>query len=150
MSLDVYLTLPGEKSRREGTGIFIREGGERREITRTEWGERFPDREPAMVSDDEESDEVYWANITHNLGTMASHAGLYEVLWRPDEHGMTKAAHLVAPLREGIAKLLGDPTHYQTFNPENGWGDYAGLLRFAENYLAACEQYLEAEVRVSR
>ena len=28
-------------------------------------------------------EEVYGANITHNLGKMAAEAGIYEALWRP-------------------------------------------------------------------
>jgi hypothetical protein len=28
-------------------------------------------------------EEMYSANITHNLGDMASEAGIYEALWRP-------------------------------------------------------------------
>ena len=40
--------------------------------------------------------EVYSANITHNLNRMAMEAGIYECLWRPDEHGITKAAQIIA------------------------------------------------------
>lgn len=150
MSLDVYLSLPGAANRREGTGIFIRENGATREITRTEWDERFPGREPVMAVDSEETDEVYSANITHNLGQMAHRAGLYAALWRPDENGTTKAGQLIAPLRAGLQQLRADPKLFQAFNPENGWGDYEGLVQFVERYLAACEQYPEADVRVSR
>lgn len=150
MSLDVYLTLPGERNRREGTGIFIRENGETREIARTEWDQRFPGCEPVMLPDTGETDEVYSANITHNLGRMANEAGIYEALWRPDEHGMVKAAHLIGPLREGLEKLRARPEHFKQFNPTNNWGDYRGLVAFTSGYLAACEEYPDADVRVSR
>ncbi len=35
--------------------------------------------------EDENGNDLYWRNITHNLTTMASTAGLYECLWRPEE-----------------------------------------------------------------
>lgn len=41
------------------------------------------------LTDDDGNDhgesEVYWANITHNLGKMAREAGIYTALWRPGE-----------------------------------------------------------------
>lgn len=149
MSLDVYLNMPGVTV--SGSGIFIREGGGMREITRAEWNERFPDREPAVVQYDDDSERaVYSANITHNLGNMANAAGLYQVLWRPDENDITYAHQLIEPLRAGLERLLSDPVHFEQFNPENGWGDYGGLLRFVDAYLAACQTYPQAEVSVWR
>lgn len=147
MSLDVYLNLPGASA--SGSGIFIRENGSMREITRDEWNEKFPDREPIIVTREDDS-RVYSANITHNLGGMASKAGLYEPLWRPDEIGITHAHQLIEPLRAGLKKLRANPDHFKQFNPKNGWGDYAGLVRFTQEYLEACERYPHAEVSVSR
>lgn len=49
--------------------------------------------------------EVFGSNITHNLGEMAEEAGIYKHLWRPEEIGITKADQLIAPLREGLARL---------------------------------------------
>jgi hypothetical protein len=147
MSLDVY--LHGAQSQSAGTGIFVRDNGQTREITRAEWDERFPGREPVVAyTDDDES--VYSANITHNLGHMASEAGLYEALWRPEEIGITHAAQLIEPLRAGLELLRADPARFKQFNPSNGWGDYGGLVAFVENYLRACEHWPGATVEVSR
>jgi hypothetical protein len=145
MSLDVYLNLgePEEKER-----IYIRGGGRSREVSREEWDELFPGKEPIIVPT--ENNEVYWANITHNLATMAGEAGIYAHLWRPGEIDISKAGQLIEPLEEGLAKLRADPAFFQSFNPSNGWGDYDGLVRFVENYLMACEEYPEATIRVSR
>lgn len=148
MSLDVYLTLPGAQVERS-TGIFIREDGRNKEITRAEWDARFPDSEPFTVTSDD-SDEVFSRNITHNLNKMADAAGLYDALWRPDEHGMEKAADLLVPLAQGLWLLKSDPERFKAFNPTNGWGDYSGLVEFTERYLAACAAYPTADVRVSR
>lgn len=94
--------------------------------------------------------EIYWRNITHNLGAMAREAGLYIALWRPDEAGYVFAADLVSPLTEGLALLKGDPERFKAFNPENGWGSYEGLVEFTADYLAACIANPGATVRVSR
>lgn len=149
MSLDVYLTLPGVQVAIVSPRIFIREGGANKEISRAEWDARYPGREPFTVAS-EEGETVYTANITHNLNKMAAEAGIYEALWRPDEHGMTKAAQLIEPLTEGLSALRADPARFETFNPSNGWGDYDGLVTFVARYLAACEQYPHAEIGISR
>lgn len=148
MSLDVYLTMPTAQLH-EGTGIYFRENGQNREITWAEWNERFPGKEP-VVAQEYESGEVYSRNITHNLNKMADEAGLYKPLWRPDEIEITKAHQLILPLQVGLTTLTRDPEHFKTFNPENGWGDYEGLVDFVKDYLQACEKYPDADVSVSR
>lgn len=94
--------------------------------------------------------EVYSANITHNLNKMAVAAGIYEPLWRPDEAGYFRAGELIEPLSEGLIKLLADPEHYKQFNPPNGWGSYDGLVEFVTEYIEACKQNRDARVEVSR
>ena len=94
--------------------------------------------------------EVYSANITHNLGKMADEAGIYDVLWRPDENGITTAGQLIEPLRAGLERLKADPGHYQQFNAKNGWGLYEHFVPWLEKYLAACQEHPDALVSVSR
>jgi hypothetical protein len=150
MSLDVYLKFPGVQKER-GSGIFIRENGATKEITREEWDLRYPDVEPVTFNQNVyEDDEVYSANITHNLNTMAEAAGIYECLWRPEEIGITLAAQLIDPLSHGLQELCRDPERFLPLNPPNGWGDYEGLVKFVEKYLLACIKYPEATVEVSR
>lgn len=150
MSLDVYLTLPGVTDDRKHSGIFLREHGRIREISREEWDARFPGTEPVQVIQDATGCTVYSANITHNLNRMAGEAGIYKHLWRPDEIGITQAWQLVTPLREGLGTLESAPQRFHVFNPKNGWGDYHGLVRFVRDYLAACERYPTATVQVWR
>ena len=95
-------------------------------------------------------DEVYSANITHNLGAMAEEAGIYQHLWRPDEINVTKAAQLIEPLRAGLALLKSDPERFKKFDADNGWGLYIHFVPFVEKYLQECVKYPGAEVRVSR
>jgi hypothetical protein len=151
MSLDVYLELEGHTVPKTGSGIFIRENGSTREISREEWDERNPDREPVIFqSEEEETTRVYHANITHNLNAMADDAGLYMYLWKPENLGITKAQELIKPLEEGLALLKSDPTRFRKFNPENRWGTYEGLVEFVSSYLEACKEYPEAKVEVWR
>src|ERR1019366_5461275 len=84
---------------------------------------------------------VYNCNITHNLGTMADKASIYEALWSPDEIGITEAGQLVPLLEEGLKKLKAEPEYYKTFNAKNGWGLYEHFVPFVEKYLAACKEY---------
>ena len=149
MSLNVYLELSGSRKSQEGSGIFIRENGQTKEITREEWSRRFSDRQP-VIWHSKEANEVYSANITHNLGQMAAAAGIYEYLWRPDEIGITKAAQLIEPLRQGLLNLKSNPVYFKKFDAPNGWGTYKQFVPWVEEYLRACEENLGASVRVWR
>ena len=147
MSLDVYLTakIPVKRS---GTGVFVRENGKNRELTFEEVKQKWPDSDVSIQN--YETNEVYTANITHNLGTMADKAGLYYPLWRPEEKGYHVAKDLIIPLTRGLKKLKSKPVEFDTFKPDNGWGSYDGLVTFVEEYLAACHEWPEAEIGVSR
>jgi hypothetical protein len=151
MSLDVSLYLKGVQNLPANEpAIFIRENGQTKQISRAEWDERYPNREPVIVELPSDDSEVFDYNITHNLNKMADEAGIYQHLWRPEELSITKASELIEPLTTGLALLESDPTRFKTFNPENGWGDYEGLVEFVRSYLMACRQYPEAEIYVSR
>lgn len=149
MSLDVWLKLPGVHIEIEQPRIFIREDGQNKEISREEWDQRFPGREPFMVASEEDETVFEW-NITHNLNKMAGEAGIYEALWRPEEIDITHAAQLIEPLGTGLALLKSSPERFKAFNPSNGWGNYEGLVGFVEAYLVACARHPSAEIRVSR
>ncbi len=148
MSLDVYLEQENAEPD-ESEHIFIRRDGETTEISRAEWESLFPGREPVTVTLPE-TNQVYWRNITHNLGEMAKAATLYEYLWRPDEIGVTRAKQLIEPLTKGLALLKCSPDTFQAYNPPNGWGTYEVLIEFVADYLRACKQYPESTIRVSR
>ena len=100
---------------------------------------------------------VFDANITHNLGPMASKVKLsngmtlYDVLWRPDEqYGLLFARDIAELLDEGWNILLSDPERFCKFNPTNGWGSYDGLCNFVYKYRNACWDNPDAELRISR
>lgn len=151
MSLDVYLELDEPIAVTQGSGIFIRENGQNKEISLEEWQDRFPDANPIVIKPTTtETKEVYSANITHNLTTMADKCGVYELVWRPDENGIFYANQLIEPLMKGIADLKTRPEYFKKFNPKNNWGSYEGFLQFLEEYLDACIHYPKAKVSVWR
>jgi hypothetical protein len=93
---------------------------------------------------------VYEAGITHNLNKMATEAGVYHALWRPEEIGITHAAQLIEPLTKALADLKARPGFYMLLTPENGWGTYEDLCKFIERYLTECIKNPTAEVHVDR
>lgn len=148
MSLDVCLK-DASKSSPERWTIFIREDGRKKEITLEEWNQRNPGIQPTLCHVGGDC-IVYSANITHNLNTMAEAAGIYKPLWRPEEIGIEKAHQLIEPLTNGLSELKADPDKYKIHNPENGWGNYDLLVRFATEYLTACKQNPDTDVSVWR
>ncbi len=123
-----------------------------------------------------ETEEFFSKNITHNLGRMASEAGVYMPLWRPTQFVATtedreriaaieadggwhkareyertlrhaKGRDLVDALRKGLADLKARPEHYEQFNAVNGWGLYKHFVPFVEECLAACEEHPDADAR---
>lgn len=92
---------------------------------------------------------VYSGNITHNLGEMATEAGVYNALWKPHEYGYKKAEQLIPILRDGIALLESDPERFKKFDSPNGWGRYIHFVPFVKSVLAACEEFPDADIVVS-
>ncbi len=95
-------------------------------------------------------DEVYSANITHNLGRMADAAGIYKALWRPEDIEAKQAKDIITILEKGLANLKARPDYFKQFDAPNGWGLYVHFVPFVENYLEACRASPEAYIEVSR
>lgn len=51
-------------------------------------------------------------------------------------------------LRRGIAAMEADPAPFEALNPSNGWGSYAGALKFLKLFLAECEAHPKAVVHI--
>ena len=97
-----------------------------------------------------EGETVYDANITHNLNKMADEAGIYGIIWRPEENGIDRAGQICAPLARAIEDMKARPEHYKQFDADNGWGTYKAFVPWLEKLLEACRNYPDAEVRCSR
>lgn len=149
MSLDVYLNI--EEHVTIDPLIYIREEGTIKGLSEEEWKQRFPGREPLRIQQDgDTTTTVYNGNITHNLGKMARHAGLYGMLWEPEATHIETAVQLIPHLAIGLKVLESDASYFRTFNPDNGWGTYEGLISFVREYLTACRRYPNANVSVWR
>lgn len=106
--------------------------------------------------------EVYEANITHNLGKTASKVicfsiqlksnwikeiTLYDILW----HGSGQSAKVIAPMLEvGLKELKENEVELCEYIPENGWGSYAGLIKFTQELLFACKEFPETTLWCNR
>jgi hypothetical protein len=115
-------------------------------------------------------EEVYSANITHNLGDMADEAGIYEALWRPhrlkegynipeddydaeykyEEANPVKANEIISIIEKGLEDMKARPEHYEKFNSPNGWGMYKHFIPWIERYLEALKEYPESFVECDR
>lgn len=97
-----------------------------------------------------ETEPLYRANITHNLGKMADKAGIYKALWRPEEIGAKYAKDIIETVEKGLADLKARPEYFKQFNNPNGWGMYKHFVPFVAKYLEALKKYPEAKIEVSR
>lgn len=97
-----------------------------------------------------DNNEVFSANITHNLGKMASEAGIYKQVWRPEETSIQHAKDLIPHLEKGIETLKAYPEHFIRLDAHNGWGKYKHFVPWLEEYLAACKNNPEADVNTWR
>lgn len=97
-----------------------------------------------------EPTQLYWGNITHNLGSMAVEAGIYKPLWRPEEINATEANHISWLVREGLERMKADPERFKKYDSPNKWGTYDQFIPFIEEYLEALEKFPKAIISVSR
>ena len=96
-------------------------------------------------------DEVtHWQNITHNLAEMADEAGIYNILWRPEENDIKVAAQLIFPLNDAINAMKENPARFSAHNADNGWGTYKDFLPWLEELLAVCIEHPDGKVSASR
>lgn len=95
----------------------------------------------------QDEQEVFSRNITHNLGKMASEAGIYKVLWHPTENGFIQAKDCIPVLSAGLIELVTNKAKYEQFNSPNGWGMYEHFIPFVTEVLTACSEHPEAYVK---
>lgn len=75
-------------------------------------------------------------NYTYNVGPM-----FYKALGvgLGDLEGVV-ASEAIPRLRAAVADMVDNPVPYEAMNPSNGWGDYAGALRYLRKLLECCEE----------
>jgi hypothetical protein len=84
-------------------------------------------------------------NITHNVAKMWREAGCYEALY---ESAGKLASEVVPILKASLETMRADPVLYRTFNPENGWGNYEGAVRWLGEVIEEFEKHPKATVWV--
>ena len=85
-------------------------------------------------------------NITHNVYRMWRLVGVYSALYESED----KLARDVLPaLRKGVETMRAMLDDCRKLNPENGWGNADGALRWLEEWTASCEKYPNARIEVS-
>ncbi|CAK7029004.1 hypothetical protein DSECCO2_264300 [anaerobic digester metagenome] len=139
MSLDIYLFKNGfdiQESRANIDVAYTKLQAIKEELEQLE-----DDYKEAMLSN---------LSVTHNLNNMAKAVGLYEVLWRPEQVGISTASQMITPLEKGIKELIANPDKYKTFNPPNGWGDYDIFVDFCKSVLRDCREYPDATIEAGR
>lgn len=94
--------------------------------------------------------ELFDGQITGNLWNMAEEAGIAHHIWRPWTVGLSKAHHLINPLRDAIARIEADPARFDRFAAAEPYSKRANLLRFLKQYLRACMKHPEADIQVGR
>jgi hypothetical protein len=99
---------------------------------------------------DHKGDVVHWQNITHNLGRMATEAGLYDALWHPETVAIVHAIELHKHLFDGVVKMIADPATFKQYDSPNGWGTYVTFIPWLLELMEACQKYPSAVVQVSR
>lgn len=133
--------------KKTGTGVYIRENGETRELkTKEEVKRYFPGRE--VEEKTYETDEVWHRNITHNLGRMADKVNpgvrsLYQLFWHPSETTVTRG--WVSEVFECYQELKNRRDYFKPMEEENRvtektgetyiWGTYDNLLKFTKSLL---------------
>ena len=109
----------------------------------------------AIQEEIEQAEDIYDdakladVNITHNLNKMANAVGLYEVLWKPNDIGITYASQIIPFLEKGIKKLKENPEKYKAFNAPNGYGKYEDFVRFCDSVLHWCNKYPDSMIEAN-
>lgn len=87
--------------------------------------------------------KAWEASPTYNLGPMWREAGCDMGEWEG------KTGEEVGPmLKAAIEAMRADPERFKRLNPENGWGDYDGLLDVFETFAAAVTQHPKFKIRL--
>lgn len=90
-------------------------------------------------------------NVTYNLSPMLWDAGWQWPdgwTWSTQYLEGVKAADIGEKAMYVLRNLEADPEKYRAMNPENGWGDYDGLVRVWRDFVEAIRKYPEAKVGV--
>ena len=88
---------------------------------------------------------VYSDNYTGNVCPMWNKAGVCDTLYTSSGK---KASEITEVIRKGITAMKADPDEYKKLNPDNGWGNYEGALKFLEDLLRNLEEWPDSTIAI--
>jgi len=89
-----------------------------------------------IIENDE--DELFWKNITHNLTPMWHKAEVFDALYNSDGK---RPKEIIETLRTGLLKMQQEPAEYRKLESPNKWGNYQSAVCFLTEVIDACQQY---------
>lgn len=93
---------------------------------------------------------VYSDSITHNVVPMAQKAGIYRMVWRPEEAGISVAKELIDPLEKAVKDMINNRGDYVALSPANSLVSYEEFLGFLVRLADNCKRNPQASVTASR
>lgn len=156
MSLDLYI-ISKKPITKKGTGVYIRENGETRELETVEEVKKYFPNAEDIEEKTYTTDEIWRGNMTHNLGRMAEKVcpgkrSLYTLFWHPSETRVTD--RWVSDVMECFVELSRNKSYYKPMEEENRiteengnsyiWGTYESLYKFTRS-LISCVMTLDYE-----
>lgn len=111
---------------------------------------------PLFLDDNPPLEEEWSANITHNMGHMASHVpidnhSLYDYVWHGDEYVKKLTTDFMSDiLKVGIAYMVSNRKELLKYNPVNNWGSYDAFLQWLINFKNACEDNPDCIIELDR
>jgi hypothetical protein len=121
--------------------IYINEARESKEFCECECGH---------IHERNYQKQIKHLNVTHNLVQMANALGVYDIIWRPEENGITECRQLIEHLEIAFKKMKANPQEYKKYEPSNGWGSLLTFESFLYEYIEVCKENPEALIKVDR
>lgn len=90
---------------------------------------------------------VFDSNMTHNVSPMWTLAGIHDEIYNSEGY---PAKDVLPALIRGHEKMKKFPDAFRTLNSENGWGMYEHALLFLEKIIAACKEYPNSQIHISK
>ena len=91
------------------------------------------------------NEEIFDANMTHNVTPMWHKAGCYEALYMSDGQRASDIRDIIV---DAVVDMMKHKAEYQKLDSPNGWGIYEHAFKFLISVAVACCDFPEATIRV--
>ena len=93
------------------------------------------------------NEEIFDANITHNVVSMWEKAGCCEALYKSDGQ---KAMDVRDIIVDAVVDMMKHKAEYKKLDSPNGWGIYEDAFKFLLSVAVACCDFPEAIIGVDK